>query len=268
MWALWALPALLRSGLCPPAVWVVLHQLTSQNFTCLMGSYEAKKLPANNPHSDLSILKSAASSPVQHHNLPQTHLMPPQLWFFCLSGLAASTAAPLLQHQGSSAEPRSPELAPSLLKPQECFNLSQKQFLSSALGNPWEPQAMACCCHPHHHSAGPSFPFCHSPAHFFTRNYFQILANPSSSTRFCFHTASLVIHPQSSFFSLQASCCPHHLLMLATTTTTPFPNQPFPGIYTHDSATGEAAWCLCNKCYTPLCRARLAEIKQLHFFLL
>lgn len=103
MWALWALPALLRSGLCPPAVWVVPHQLTSQNFPCLMGSHEAKKPPANSPPSDLSILKSAASSPVQHHSLPQTHLMPLQLWgFFCLSGLAASTAAPGLLYRAQT----------------------------------------------------------------------------------------------------------------------------------------------------------------------
>lgn len=151
-----------------------------------MGSHEAKKLPANSPHSDISILKRAANSPVQHHSLPQIHLMPLQLFFFLPFRTGSHHCSILLLHQGCSAEPRSPELAPSLLKPQEYFNTSPKQFPSSALGNPWETQDMTRCCHPHHHSAGASFPFCHLPAHFFTRSYFQASTSPSSPTTFAF----------------------------------------------------------------------------------
>lgn len=176
-----------------------------------MGSHQAKKSPAKSPHGNISIPKRAVNSPVQHHSLLQIYLMPLQLWFSCLSALAATTPAPFLLHHGSSAE-----LAPSLLEPQECFNTSQKQF---PLGNPWEPQDMTCCCHPRHHTAGTSFPLCHPLAHFFTRNDFQVSASPSSPATFCFHTAPLVIYPQSPFLSLQASCCPHHLCREKNTTT-------------------------------------------------
>lgn len=75
--------ALLRSGLCPPASSV--GATTPQSSRYLMGSHQAKKPPANSPHGNISILKRAANSPVQHHNLPQIYLVPLQLCISCLS---------------------------------------------------------------------------------------------------------------------------------------------------------------------------------------
>lgn len=144
-----------------------------------MVSHRAKKPAANSPHSDISILKRAANSPVQHHNLPQTHLMPLQLRFFFAFWnwqlpLQHPAAAPgllcraLILRAGTLTA-----RAPGILQhfPKTIPQLSLRESLR-AIGHD-----MTCCGHSHHHSAGTSFPFCHLPAHFFTQNYFQVSAS-------------------------------------------------------------------------------------------
>lgn len=233
MWALWALPALLRSGLCPPAVWVVPHQLRSQNFPCLMGSHEAKKPPANSPPSDLSILKSAASSPVQHHSLPQTHLMPLQLWVFFFfpfrtGSQHCSTRAPLQSPDSQSWHPhcKIPRNAPTLPK-------------SNSQAHPWGILGSHMTWHfavtPITIQLAPPSPFAtHQP-----------ISSPETISRF-----QPVLPPQQVFACTQPlwsfiPWVPSSASKLPAAPITssgrqppppPFPNQPFPGIYTHDSA--------------------------------
>lgn len=256
MFVLGALPALLRLGLCPPAPSVG-GTTSADTSKYSLGSHQAKKPPANSPHGDISILKRAANSPVQHHSLPQTHLMPLQLFFVVV--FQHWQPPPQHPHCCTRAPLQSLDFHPHCCSPRNASTLPKNN-------SPAQPGGILGS---------------HRTWHVAVTSITIQLALPSP-----FATHQPFLH-QKLLPSLSQSFLPNNFLLSQSSLSfllppsppqadnhhhPPFPNQPFPGIY-HPwlspsearSPTGEAGKCLCNK-YFIICRAGLAEIKAAAFF--